>query len=158
MKSQVNQIFLYIMAIVIFGLILVYGGKEVIELINRGKTVSYMQFRIILEREISGSKSYGNVDVVKFVVPDGVEDVCIIDIGESADDSIGHKVVYDSWSSRVKSNVFLLPVTEQNEPFMLEDIEVIDNNNKRYVCIKPSQGRINLRLEGTGKKVKVSEG
>lgn len=155
MKSQVNQIFIYIIAIVIFGLILLYGYKEIRNLTTKSKTVSYIQFKTQLENKIESSKSYGDIKIPTFNIPYGVDEVCIINTEQDPNSTFqsNYPIIADSWPDK-NNNLFLLPIIEQNEPLMLDDI-VLESN---YLCIRPFQGKIKLKMEGLGNKVEISEG
>src|SRR3989338_4136478 len=78
-KSQIQgQVFVYIMAIVILGGLLVYGYYAISQLRNKADEISFIDFKKNIETTVKSSSTYGNVKIQDFSIPSGINEVCLI--------------------------------------------------------------------------------
>ncbi|VVB80879.1 Uncharacterised protein [uncultured archaeon] len=164
-KAQIiGQIFIFILAGLVFILIVTYGYKAIQYFIERQEQVVLVDFRTDLEIAVEGVKrDYGTVRKVELKLPTKYYGVCFFDYTTSTCDptteTTNPKLEMPSQTINVKwaedacklksSNVFIVPRTQD---FDLPDIQV----DTGYICL-PNTGVVTLRLEGTGKRAKVSE-
>ncbi len=159
-KGQIiGQVFVFILAGLIFVLIITYGYKAITYFIDRQEQVMEVDFRTDLEIAVEGVKrDYGTVRKVELKLPSKYQGVCFFDAIDCAKTTpkliLPTQEIIAGWAQDaclIKSaNVFTIP-RSQDIP-LLPDIQV----DAGYICI-PNTGKITVRMEGTGKKAKISE-
>ncbi len=162
-RSQISQVFIYIMALFIFALILYYGYYSISKFIKRGEEVTYIKFKTQLEGEVDAIlPQYLSVSIFSkdkpLKVPGKVEEVCFVSydkIKPNPDPSVvlgKYPIIILSVEAGTEENVFLLPL-EERAPISLLRIEVPGG----FDCIPVKQGRLDIRLESLGNVVKITE-
>ena len=149
--------FIYILAIIIFSLVLLFGYKAIKDLISKSETVDYIHFRTKLISTVK-RVDYGDVIEEDFTIPKGYNEVCFIDLEESG--STPNIIIDDSWNDNVKVNVFLVAPGGDVDSFYVENLRGADKDNPTtifYDCISIAQGRIKARFEGMGGHARVSQ-
>ena len=158
-KSQIHaQAFVYILAIIIMAMILAYGYTAVKDITKKGEFTALVKFKTDLKTSITSiSHDYGSVKNQEFVVPTKFRQVCFVELSSS---TLIPEEKYPIVNNYVKSvldnnaeprNVFLLPPGTESE--YIGNITVANNG---FLCFNVTQGRINIRLEGLGNRVKIS--
>jgi len=164
-KAQIiGQIFIFILAGLVFILIVTYGYKAIQYFIERQEQIVLVDFRTDLEIAVEGVKrDYGTVRKVDLKLPTKYYGVCFFDYVSTTCDpkepTTDPKLITPGQTFNVKwaedtcklksANVFIIPRTQD---FDLPDIQV----DTGYICI-PNTGIVTIRLEGTGKRAKISE-
>jgi hypothetical protein len=165
-KSQIaGQVFIYIMAAVIFGLVMIYGYKAISTLVSRGNDVALIQFRADITSAIQRISSSSDARRLELSIPSKFRQVCFVDSYERDRRAPGFDesppaqrpadldaVIYDSWADRAPQDVFLLPSSEFQ--IFAGNIEIAPPH---YLCVNVISGRIALRLEGRGDHALVSQ-
>lgn len=156
-KGQVlGQVVMFVLAGIIFVLILIYGYRAIIGLTERGEQVELLDFKGRLESAIETTKrDYGSVDKVDLRLPKA-DKVCFVTDPELEYDVINleseNPFIYQSWATGTE-NVFLFP--KQPTPILIKSLVV--DNNQGWFCMDATARRISLRIEGTGKEARISE-
>ena len=165
-KAQVpGQIFIYIIAIVVVGFIVVYGYSSIKTFTAKGEQVEYISFKTAVENSIKSLASdYGSVKRPDIGVPSKYTHVCFVDKSNYATGKSNpgspcnqnpeetHSPVACSGWENGRNNVFLLP--DGSDSF---DVGNIAFGPSTYsVCLKVVNGKIPLQLEGLGDKVMIS--
>lgn len=167
-----GQVFIYIVAAIVFAVVLIFGYRAISGFLEKGEQVGFVTFKTDLESAIQEVYSdYGKVVVYNernpFSVPGKYERVCFIDLGYdevgrqnegicNPNDADYHFIACDYWRSGVDweeadQNVFL-------EPAGLGPIKVLPvKMDDGYICLPVIGGRIEMRLEGKGTYVQISE-
>lgn len=162
-KAIATQSFNIITAVIIMGIILIFGGTSVYKLINNADDVEKAQFRNSFDSEINDiSSKYGSV---KYITLDGLRSYdyfCVFDVY----DTVGAESNYEADPIISKfplimgdledktANVFLIS-NKIEERFFNDKIQV--SSEKGYFCEEiSSNGAIKLKLEGLGKTVRVT--
>ena len=158
-KAQIiGQVFIFILAGLIFILIITYGYKAIQYFLERQEQVMLLDFRTDLEIAVEGVKrDYGTVRKVELKLPSKYQGVCFLDAATCAKTTpklvLPVQEITAEWAQdacMIKSaNVFTIP---RDIDVALPDIQV----DTGYVCI-PNAGKITVRMEGTGKKARISE-
>ena len=160
-RAQVqNQIFIYVISLVVISLIMLYGYNALNKMRDQSEKVSYIQLKTDLENEIKKmGYEYGSVEKKVFDVPSDIKKVCFAEdlAGGVTQAMVGDAMIWDSISSGVEKNVFLKKGNTAEESFYIGNIEVEAQNSDPFLCFDAASSRIIVRLEGLGKKVKVSE-
>ncbi|MFH1317149.1 MAG: hypothetical protein ABII01_06520 [Candidatus Woesearchaeota archaeon] len=79
-KGQfVGQIFVYILMLVVFAAILMFGFVSVKKLIDRGEDIEINKFKLDLKRLIDSNIHYGTTEVKVINIPAYFKEICFID-------------------------------------------------------------------------------
>jgi len=172
-RAQIaGQVFIYIIAIVVVGLIVAYGYSAIKGFTQRGEEVEYITLRTGLENSVKSIISdYGSIKRPDMDIPGKYEMICFVDKSRSGDaqntamcspqqglDSFHQPIACSGWKTG-RDNVFLIP--DGSESFDVGTI-MISNEGKPYsgqpfVCLEVINNKIRLQLKGLGDKVEVSE-
>jgi hypothetical protein len=158
-KAQIiGQVFIYILAGLVFVLIISYGYRAVQYFLERQGQVVMIDFRTDLETAVENVKrDFGTVRKVTLKLPSQYFGVCFLDSVTCASGTpelvLPNQKISVPWAQDacvVKSaNVFVVP---RILDLYLPDLQVANGS----VCI-PNLNGVTVRLEGTGKKAKVSQ-
>jgi len=160
--QTIGQVFIFIIAGIVFVLILMYGYRAIAGFIEKGQDVQMIDFRNELDSAITTIKrDYGSVQRVDLRLPTKTEEVCFVTASpdDAKDPAFGafkqeRPLLYSSWETG-SENVFLIPRL-QKAGILIKDI-IADPQGKGYVCVAAVGGRVSLRIEGTGNKAIISE-
>lgn len=160
--QMIGQVFIFVIAGLVFVLILGYGYKAIMGLMEKGEKVQLIDFRNKLDSSINIIKrDYGSVQRVDLIVPSNTDEVCFA-TSDKNDVRSGEweknfqeerQLFYGAWVTGTE-NVFFVP--KQSTPIPEKDI-VVDPEGKGYLCVNAAGGRISLRMEGIGSKVLITE-
>jgi len=160
-KSQIHaQIFIYVIAIILFSLILVYGYNAIKGFKERSDQITYIRFKTDLVSTVERvSPDYGTTKREEFFVGGNYDRVCFVQsygIGDPITHAyvrgnINDNIILDSFESEVNKNVFLFANTLQ-ESFDIGDINVTSG----YLCIPIINGKARLEFEGKGDHTLIS--
>lgn len=156
----IGQIFIYILALVVFTVILLYGYSAIKSFIEKGERVAFIQFKTKLETEIASIASqYGDVVVFDakhpLKIPSKYTEVCFIDLEncpkQNSDFCAKHQIACASCSQRVQENVFLTPPAPS--PIYAGPIKF---DNVSFLCVNVTEGRLDMRMQGAGTHTIIS--
>lgn len=150
-KSQIqSQVLVYILALFIIGVIMVYGYKSIINMRERAGEAEFIKFRNTVDQAVN-SLDYGSVKKRTFFPPRGYRQVCF-GIPNKAYPPILNNYPYinDSLNGGVANTVFLYP--DGSRAFEVPDITVESN----FKCYNITSGRVTVTLSGQGSTVKIS--
>ncbi len=160
-RAQViGQVFIFILAGLVFVLILGYGYRAIMNFMERGEEVQMIDFKNELSSAITTIKrDYGSVQRVDLRVPSGTGEVCFVTADPADVRAPGWEealendrpLIYSAWS-KGRENVFLLP--KQPAPIVIADI-VVEPETAGYLCLPVVDGKISIRVEGTGNRAKI---
>ena len=152
-KSQIyNQIFIYILTIVIVGLILAFGYKSITNIQSKGCDICIVKLRNNLGNDVEGIISdFGSVQRKDIQMCCNFNQLCLV---ESVDafpvPANANPIIKDSIKSNTGMNAFLLD-EKSVQPFNIGRI----STDPDVMCIKGTS--ISLKLEGKGNYVKISK-
>ena len=143
------------MALIIAGLILVFGFSAIKGFMDKGKEIESVTMQKTLEREIKLMETrYGSVKLLTLDVPATIQEICFIDPDASMNNANiknNYAIIANKIGSDTPDNVFMFPGGKSWNAGKI----MIENPDK-IECFKSSAGKIKLRLEGAGNKVKIS--
>ena len=154
-KSQIGQVFIYLISTLIIILVLYYGYNAIKNIGKKQQELTYVKFQNSLTDLITYTSSdYGTVRIENFDVPAGFNEVCFVDpsvIAAKNKDAIppGYPLIEDSVADGVRMNVFVLP---GGSPFYIEKLYV----EQQFLCYTAVQGKIKIRVEGLGDRAKIA--
>lgn len=169
-RGQVNEMFMYILAIIIIGLILLFGVRYIIKLHSDIKAIDLVQFKTNVET-IAGKYAYQYGSWIKeeFSVPREIEYVCFFDVekynpntricgGNLAADTNDVKKsaqLCDAWSAGKDStkNVMTIPFITET-PIHIGKIDISETVG--YKCFKVTVGKFTATITGLGDGVNIS--
>ena len=166
-KSQiVGQIFIFILATVVFVLIVMYGYRAISSLMVKGEQASLVKFQNELTTAVSSiALDYGSVRCLELSVPKKYREFCFVDKNTVKYDSqyncairprppwceLSEKSAFiaDSIASGAPQNAFFIPPSELS--ITLPNAHVnLEENQYGFFCTNVAGGKIKLRLEGQG--------
>jgi len=153
--QMIGQVFIFILAGLVFVLILGYGYRAITTFMERGQEVQLLDFRNELDSTVNMIKrDYGSVQRIDLRVPAKTEVVCFANAKDETTQDLArlkeqYPLLYTAWSTG-SENVFLLP--RSPTPLLIKDIS-LENG---YCCITVAGGRVSLRMEGLGNKAKIT--
>jgi hypothetical protein len=167
-KAQTaEQIFVYIIAIVVVGLIVVYGYSAIKSFSKRGEEVEYITLKTSIENAVKGIVSdYGSIKRPDIAMPGKYTMVCFVDKAKSGGASVTpicdpnipdgdryyEPIVCSGWQTG-RSNVFLVPDGSEN----FDVGTIVIEGGYPFKCFDVVNNRIRLQLKGLGDKVEISE-
>jgi hypothetical protein len=165
-KSQIiGQVFVFILATVVFVLIIMYGYRAISSLMVRGEQAQLVQFQNELTTAVSAmSLDYRSVKCKELTLPKKYTAFCFVDARNPPPEAASlpsmsewknfydeYPFIYDSIHSKVAQNVFLIPPSEIS--INLENAHTQENTLDPYsgfFCINVTRNKILLKLEGRG--------
>lgn len=167
-----GQIFIYIVAIVVVGFIIVYGYSAVKSFRQRGEEVEYISLKTNIESSVKGIVSdYGSVRRPDFMVPSKYSSVCFVkkELAKSSDgpaaisasplcrsgdgDDFYEPIACEGWKTG-RSNVFLIP--DGTDAFDVGAIQLTEDDDN-FLCVPVVNGRLRVTLTGKGDRVMIEE-
>ena len=171
-KSMIaSQIFIYIISILIFSFIMVYGYNAITGFKGRAEQIASINFKTELTSTIKRvSPDYGTVKKEEFFIGGEYSKVCFVQSYDkeanfnAIKDGVIDPIVKDSFESNVDKNTFLFTDTLQ-ESFDIGKIDVlskypqngITKDNQYYLCIPFINGKAKIKFEGVGDHTCISD-
>ncbi len=160
-QFSIGQVFVYILAIVVAGLIILYGYRAIAGFKGQAEDIALVNFKTSIENDIeSMATRFDSVRTQEYDVPG--DEVCFVDMDkkgdvDNADLCISgsedyNALICNSWKAGANQNIFLIPMADVQ--IYAESLRV---NGTGYFCTEAKQGRITIRLEGKGDSTLVSE-
>jgi hypothetical protein len=156
-KAQIiGQAFIYILAGLIFTLIIAYGYNAIQYFLEKQEQVILLDFKTSLETAIETTKTqYGTVKKLTLKLPQKYQGICFLDPETCTTQTPQLQSTQTTnlpWAQEActikTANTFIIPRQDINLP----NIQIDPPGN---ICI-PNQNGITIKLEGTGKKTKIS--
>ena len=165
-KAQMfGQIFIYILAVLIAGGILILGFNAIKTFTKQAEDVSYVKFKLSIERDFRDiATDFGSVKIKPYEPGKAYEEACFIDKDIVPGDLplfSGLPIIKDALETGTKFDLFLVPGEKQIDLGSLDvnveegPIPDVQRDNK-FLCIKIRNGKFSIRLEGTGRSTLVS--
>ena len=151
--QMIGQIFVFVVAAIIFILILMYGYKAISNFLQRSEQVALIDFKSDLESSVEVIKrDYGSVRKIELRLPKKYTELCIVDVNNCAGFEAEQPLMYAACLAG-SENVFLVP--KQETPIFLPDISIPEDDDG-IVCTPVVHGTAVLRLKGLGKSTEIS--
>ncbi len=145
-KGEVQQVFIYLMVIVVAGAVLLLGYSAVNSIIVKGCDVEKSGFLSQLKRDFTRNERPGSSSLVEIMVPCSYDQVCFVDSGASVSDA-RDQVIQDNIQAGTGINIFLVE-RGFTEPFAsIADLTVTD----KVLCVNASAGHFRFWLTGIGR-------
>ena len=158
MKTKAQaQVFTYIAALIIAGLVVLLGYKGVTSLMEAGNKASFARMQETLKKEIHDTAlSYGSMRTIRLELPSGSTGICFIN--RSSCGTIRYTLIRASCGNQnLKDTAFLLP--DGSEKFAAGEVEVATNNDrdvlKGCACFKATGTSVAVRIMGQGNIARI---
>lgn len=157
-KSQLyGQVFIYVLTMVLVSFILVYGYNTIQNFRQRAELVACLKFQNDLRNSIESIISdFESVKRKELQLCSDYDQVCFVETFEQFDRdnpqaniNNADPILKNSIASGSDRNVFLIG----GNSFYAGNVSVQDD----VLCISSKNGKINLRLEGKGNHVLISQ-
>lgn len=159
-----GQIFTYISAVVIVGVVFYIGTSAIINYWDKYNEAQLIKFQKQLVTDVNKVLSEpDSMETESYNLPSGYAQICFINVNEApplaASVPKDFRLVHDSWSSGALENVFLLGEGEIHSFFIgdAENAKPTLQVENRYMCIEGIDGAFKLRFVGQGAFTTVSE-
>ena len=175
-----TQIFMYVLGAIVFVMVLIYGYKSISEIKDKGQLVEILRARNDLDSKVKALRTeYQTVRYHTLLLPPTFTKVCFIDsvkaeslgstdtgFDDIATESPAAAAVVDgsTSTSRIEQNVFLTPAPSGTPEFYISNMRIFSGASTQdissvtgpyWFCMPTQQGRIELKMTGLGKYVRV---
>ena len=165
-KAQVQQVFIYIMVILVVGTILLLGVRAIMNIMDKACDVNEVVFKKELEDAMSKYSRSGNLGYETIKVPCNYDELCFTN--QSATDCEAISVGNDPRSERINqvlqneceagtgNNVFITQGQYTTPLFAIDNL-IIGEIGGAF-CVQPRGNNYHIRLEGIGSgQVQISK-
>ncbi len=166
-KAQTaSQIFTYIIAIVVIGIIMLFGYRAVMSFRERGDQVALIQFQKDLDADFQSiANDFGSVELKEYMLSKEYNKVCFVrnykPVSLDPSDFAGYPLILDSIGTDASGeplptqNVFLIKADDEvAEKLTIGQISFSDNSLLK--CFPLRSATLSLRMEGMGDHVVLS--
>ncbi len=160
--QMAGQIFMYILAIIVFSMTLLYGYKAINYFNERSSEISYLQLESDIKNEIEKVQgdTKGTIKKKVLTIPGSYDHVCFVEsypkFPETPPISTGYDLIDAHINPPISAedkNMFLAPPGDVS--FDIGDIKVDDVGDQEE-CVNITNGKVTLKLESMGNHVWVS--
>lgn len=177
-KAQTTEIFYFILAIIVIGLLLLFGVRYIMELGEKVEQIDLVRFKTDLEgyaQEIA--PVYGKWQKLELAVPSGIEKVCFVqlerfDVEEYKTELLykklqalctkGHEdynfLMCQAWQDDPSRNVYTEPFDTLAIGIYLGPLEVEGAEEEQYyLCVDTTDHYLHIKMTGYGDRVLIEE-
>jgi hypothetical protein len=155
-KAQISgQVFIYILAVVMIGLLFFIGIKAIGSILNTFQNTNIDSLKSDFQSDVGTvARQYGSVKQSEINLPSKFDEICFVDAMDEEEgkflfdiSKIKNNLIRDSVLSGAKENVFLMKKGVWQDKFTADKLDV----QADYLCLK-NEGKLAVWLRGTGKK------
>ena len=139
-KGQVQQVFIYMMVLIVVGAMLIIGFRSITNIMDRGCQLELTRFEGQLRGDLQRNTRFGFVQQIGMSAPCDYHQICF-GYGDFQDNVINASVSAES------ENIFLRRGSI-TEPLMY--FENLNNSDNYGVCVNRTAGRFEFVLAGVG--------
>lgn len=176
-KGQINQVFIFLIAILVIGLIVVVASKSMGGLIKDKCNTDLITFKDEITTEIAANNDYGSRNEIKLISPCQYTSLCVVDTAILSGDAVkadliggqiqqlgsfpGAFMIGNSIQGQVQSNIFLTTQDgkETIEVGYVEQLKLTVEENdplSNVMCFNSTAGYFRIRTEGLGRYTKLT--
>lgn len=156
-KAQTQQVFIYLMVIIVVGAVLLIGYRSVDNILDRSCEVDISSFRGSLSSDLDQNTRTGRVASQEYRVPCSYSTLCFVGEGASesslSNSNIPNSIIPDI-EAETGNNIFLLEGDIVRESFSMQ--ELIVENDDSVLCLEAQNNRFFTRFEGSAGSIIVS--
>lgn len=168
-KAQIqSQVLVYVLAVIIMGMILVFGTKSIIDMKSNMCKTELAQFRNKIKSDISTiAQDYGTSKTKTYSLSCGdYREVCFVDMdrGDVLDElnqNGASGIIIDSVQGMLQGgaalkNMYLCPPCTDQEYVGNITLSDAAGGETGYMCFDLAQGRASMRIKGLGNLAQIS--
>lgn len=167
-KGQINQVFTFIMALLVMGLIVLIASKSIFG-INKDKCeIDLISFNEKLKEGIIGNNDFGSVTQLSLRVPCSYQKLCVLDsravqnnydnsqlLSSIRDDKSNFDfIIYNSIKNNINNNIFLSNGDKTVQVGFVKQLQLADPN--AMLCFEVTGGAFNIKTKGQGRFTQLS--
>ncbi len=158
-KAQANEIFTWIIALVLLTFLILFGYKSINSLREKGEQAQYLEFRNKIENIVGSTMDYGSGRKISQSLPGDYEGICFIGKNPIAS-QITDPIIKGHVEQGLRENVFLTKTMAEPPAIYIGEIDVNDNDGKAdgVLCLKARAGKVSLQIDGFGTYARISSG
>jgi len=158
--QMMGQIFVFILALVIFSGVLLYGYRAIFTIQEGVEDAAFFSFSQELQAKVEQvSVDFGSVRKFRASPPGSFTEICFLDLKKLETDVQGSltklrntkPLISDAVEGGTDQNVFFTPLAKT--PTTVARLEI----DGGFICIPLENRDLILRLEGLGDRTKLSE-
>ena len=156
-KSQIQQVFIFILVAIILGIVVLVGYKSINSLTKSSCETEKVSFITQMEKMVLLYKNYGDERIVHLRAPCGYSKLCIInsidlrDIPAISGDA--PDILSFSWKNNVSQNVFMEKSGKMEAVATISNVKAKNSegeNGYGWVCVDTEGSFFNLKIIGMG--------
>ncbi len=148
-KGQAQQVFIYLMVIIVVGALLLVGYRSIDNIMSRGDEVEMARFKSDLLNDLDRTTSHGTVRNVDYRMS-GVGKLCFANQVDGGDSPV-FSIISNEVGIDDNNNVFLFEGDILVDAFRFENLYEYQS----IVCINSSNNRFSFVMRGERGEVKV---
>ena len=158
-KGQIaGQIFIYIMAVVVVGIIVLVGYWAIKNVLSKSCQVQQIAFQDKLIAMIESHNDYESVEKIIIGAPCDYDTICFVDtskVGVGASINCKNSIIKSSILDNEKKNIFMVS-TKSTTPLGYSAFVAVEAP-ENCTCINDRNKNFRLTLQGRGAKTIISE-
>lgn len=156
-QSITTQPLIYLIGLIVIAFIFIFGYFAISKFKDQADEIGYVRFKENLKNQVDKiAREYGGVKTDVFYLPAKYKYVCFADTIHKNyinAENVPYPIVWNYLSDGMTDNVFILK-EDLEESFSLGKIEI---ESPYFMCVSNMGGKIKLRLEGFGDRVRITE-
>ena len=148
-KAQLNQVFIYLMVIIVVGAVLLIGYSAWLNIIKQACLVEQETFKSEIRDRIDTYSEYWAVGQVSLQAPCDFETLCFVNSSPDTAELAKYPTMEVEVQERTGNRIFLLK-SKQTVPIPTEMPELVveDGAGLGMVCITKKSGQFSFTLKG----------
>ena len=160
-KGQIaGQIFIYIMAVIIIGGIVLIGYSSISKIFPKVCDTEKITFKSEIESSLEKYTSYGSVNKKIMAAPCDYQTICFVDyqeISNPAGFSCANTIINDSVNSKVMENIFVISGVRTTGISYSEFISLPNPNNCTCIIVRNNNFYITFAGKGATTEITASQ-
>lgn len=146
-KAQTQQVFIYMMVIVVVGALLIIGVRSIINIMGSGCEVELSRFQTQLQNDFQRNNRFGFVQILSLRAPCDYSEICFGGTNNA------NPVINASMAANAE-NIFLKRGNNVEPLLIMESLNPVQGPE---LCVNVSARRFEFRIEGVSRgQVNVS--
>jgi hypothetical protein len=157
-RAQTQQVFIYILAILIVGAVLLFGYKSINKIMHQSCDVDQATFKTQLKQTIEQSNNYGDSARKTIKAPCEYDRLCFINKTADVNELSKYPSIKQEYAAGTGNNIFLVSSSKTMALYEVDSVVVDGSPQKSGVlCLNSTGGLFYIKLDGIGKgKVSIS--
>jgi len=163
-KGAVQQVFIYMMAIIVVGAIMLIGYKSISDIFNQKCDIDSITLIKDIEEKLDLNARYGSFEEIEIDVLCNYNEICFLngdadlnEIYSGPADKLAYKAIRQAKQAGDQTNIYLID-GDFSEPVMYYEGLFVDNSGTGVTCMEAKGSKFIIIVEGISRgNVKVSD-